>query len=143
MSVLPPTYLSPRHQTQHLDLGEEKKKKKRDRHESHGSRDRAVAAKMTNDFSATLTYRQRGTRPPIFVAGTFTEPPWPPQEMECAAGEDGELVFSKTCVLRPGEDVQYKFRVGTGDWWVLDESSPTGTLRQPQSLGITCGMVCA
>ena len=135
MPVLPPTYLSPRTPDPSISTWEKKKKKKkkkRERHESHGSRDRAGAAKMTNDFSVTLTYRQRGTRPPIFVAGTFTEPPWTPQEMECAAGEDGELVFSKTCVLRPGEDVQYKFRVGTGDWWVLDESSPTGTFSQPR-----------
>lgn len=83
---------------------------------------------MTNEFSVALTYRRPGTRPPIFVAGTFTEPPWTPQEMECTADENGEMIFSKTCRLKPGEDVQYKFRVGTGNWWVLDETSPTGTL---------------
>lgn len=82
---------------------------------------------MTADLSVTLTYQQRGTRPPLYVAGTFSEPAWEPQEMECSAPDaGGELTFSKTCVLAPGEDVQYKFRVGTGDWWVLDESRPTG-----------------
>lgn len=81
---------------------------------------------MTTDLSVTITYQQRGTRPPLYVAGTFSEPPWVPQEMDCTSDPGGELTFSKTCVLSPGEDVQYKFRVGTGDWWVLDESSPTG-----------------
>lgn len=84
---------------------------------------------MTNDFSVTLTYRQRGTHPPLFVAGSFSDPPWAPQEMDCTADASGEMTFSKTCVLKPGADVQYKFRVGTGDWWVVDESSPTGTFR--------------
>ena len=91
---------------------------------------------MTTDFSVTLTYQQRGTRPPIFVAGTFTEPPWTPQEMECSADKDGQMTFSKTCVLKPGEDVQYKFRVGTGNWWVLDESSPTGTQCPVEALDV-------
>ena len=88
---------------------------------------------MTTDFSVTLTYQGgRDTRPPLFVAGTFTEPPWTPQEMECSTGRDGEVTFSKTCVIKPGADVQYKFRIGTGDWWVLNERSPTGTFRFPR-----------
>ena len=96
---------------------------------------------MTADLSVTLTYQQRGTRPPLYVAGTFSEPPWVPQEMECTPDAGGEMTFSKTCVLAPGEDVQYKFRVGTGDWWVLDESSPTGTFL-PGDCGVGMGADC-
>ncbi|SPO01071.1 uncharacterized protein DNG_03818 [Cephalotrichum gorgonifer] len=70
---------------------------------------------MANQLPFTLTYQKKGTRPPIFVAGTFTDPPWEPQEMEYSTGGDGELTFSKTGVLEEGADVQYKFRVGTGD----------------------------
>ena len=83
---------------------------------------------MKSDIPAALTYRRPGTRPPIFVAGSFTDPPWTPQEMEFTADENGEMTFTMTCVLKEGEDIQYKFRVGTGDWWVVDESSPTGIL---------------
>jgi hypothetical protein len=81
---------------------------------------------MTHNLTVTLTYRKPGTRPPVYVAGTFTDPPWVPQEMACAPDGGGEVTFSKTCALKPGVDLQYKFRVGTGDWWVLDEGRPTG-----------------
>ncbi|CAI4218353.1 unnamed protein product [Parascedosporium putredinis] len=29
--------------------------------------------------------------------------------------------------VEPGTEIQYKFRVGTGNWWVLKEDSPTVT----------------
>ena len=40
--------------------------------------------------------------------------------------EDGELDFEHEFEAVPGE-YQYKFRLGPGDWWVLDETKPTGT----------------
>lgn len=39
---------------------------------------------------------------------------------------DSELTFSKTIHdVAPGE-YEYKFRLGPGDWWVLDENAETG-----------------
>lgn len=75
----------------------------------------------------TITYRSPQTQPPLFVAGTFSHPQWVPQEMEYTTGEDGEFTFSKAFYVEPKSKIQYKFRVGPGDWWVLDESAPTVT----------------
>src|SRR5262249_54793391 len=63
--------------------------------------------------------------PPVFVAGSFTG--WSPLEMTCEKTEATESrhLFSYTVDLKPGK-YQYKFRLGPGDWWVLDESAPTG-----------------
>ncbi|PKS10304.1 hypothetical protein jhhlp_002055 [Lomentospora prolificans] len=80
---------------------------------------------MTGKLPITLTYRKPGTQPPLFVAGTFTEPPWTAQEMSYTTGPDHEHSFSHTCKVEPGSEVQYKFRLGTGNWWVLKEGAPT------------------
>ncbi|OLN93895.1 hypothetical protein CCHL11_03402 [Colletotrichum chlorophyti] len=77
--------------------------------------------------SVTITYRQPGTQPPIFVAGSFSEPQWEPQEMQFTTEEDGEHTFYKTVEVSPGSQFQYKFRVGVGDWWVLNEDAATVT----------------
>lgn len=72
----------------------------------------------------TVTYSKPGTTPPIFVAGSFSSPPWEPHQLE-QAGDDGSAHFSKTFSADPGT-YQYKFRLGTGDWWVVDETQDTG-----------------
>jgi ATP-dependent RNA helicase MRH4 len=72
----------------------------------------------------TISYSKFGTKPPIFVAGTFTDPEWTPQEMQYTHGSDGELMFTAEAFIQPDTDYQYKFRLGNGDWWVLDESLP-------------------
>ncbi|KXX79451.1 hypothetical protein MMYC01_203729 [Madurella mycetomatis] len=72
-----------------------------------------------------INYYKPGTRPPIFVAGTFSDPPWQPQEMEHTAREDGEHDFKKEVYGEPGSKIQYKFRIGDGDWWVLNGDAPT------------------
>lgn len=72
----------------------------------------------------TLTYRKPGTIPPVFVAGSFSEPPWEAQELSQDA-EEGSGSFSRTFSITPGT-YQYKFRFGTGDWWVTDETQETG-----------------
>ncbi|RKU40280.1 hypothetical protein DL546_000218 [Coniochaeta pulveracea] len=82
-----------------------------------------MAAKTT----ITITYRRPGTQPPIFVAGEFSDPPWTPQEMDYTTDEDGEHTFKKDIEAYAGSSVQYKFRVGLGDWWVLNEDAPTAT----------------
>lgn len=76
--------------------------------------------------SVTITRKANGTQPPLYVAGTFSIPQWVPQPMDYAPGEDGEPTFSKTFQVEPDSKIQYKFRVGDGDWWVLNEDAPTG-----------------
>ncbi|OAL40256.1 hypothetical protein AYO20_00676 [Fonsecaea nubica] len=75
--------------------------------------------------STTITFKQDNLQPPVYVAGAFTG--WSPIEMSFETTEsDGspQNVFSYKADLEPG-DYQYKFKLGPGDWWVLDESSPT------------------
>ena len=76
--------------------------------------------------SVKLTYRRNDTVPPVYVAGNFSSPPWQPLEMDVSEGEDGHNVFSKVVDVSEGSEIQYKFRIGSGDWWVVDESSETG-----------------
>ncbi|KAM0334280.1 hypothetical protein ACHAQA_001302 [Verticillium albo-atrum] len=81
----------------------------------------------TSRVPVTLTYRKPGTQPPLFVAGTFSDPQWEAQEMQVTTGDDGEHIFSKPLHLTPGSKIQYKIRIGPGDWWVLNEDAPTVT----------------
>lgn len=76
--------------------------------------------------STTITYHKPGTRPPLYVAGTFSDPPWQPQEMDHTARDDGEYDFRKEIHVEPGSTIQYKFRVGDGEW-VLKDDGPTTT----------------
>ncbi|KAK2605133.1 hypothetical protein N8I77_007999 [Diaporthe amygdali] len=75
----------------------------------------------------TIVYQAPQTQPPLFVAGSFSNPQWVPQEMDYTTDEDGKITFSKKFDVEPDSKIQYKFRVGPGDWWVLDESAPTVT----------------
>ena len=75
----------------------------------------------------TLRYTNPGAQPPIFLAGSFSEPAWDPIEMEYTTAEDGEYQFTKEVMVKEGGQFQYKFRIGSGDWWVLNEDAPTGT----------------
>jgi len=82
---------------------------------------------MENEqISVTITYRKEGTQPPLYIAGSFSEPPWNPQEMDHHIDESGERVFEKVIAAKKGSTLQYKFRLGPGDWWILDEDMPTG-----------------
>lgn len=87
----------------------------------------------------TITHRVSGIQPPLFVAGTFSDPQWDPKEMEFTAGSDGEHIFTKEFEVEPSSKIQYKFRVGYGDWWMLNENAPTGKSpklpRMPNALG--------
>ncbi|KAL1880599.1 hypothetical protein Daus18300_001210 [Diaporthe australafricana] len=80
-----------------------------------------------NKVPLTIVYRSPQTQPPLFVAGSFSHPQWVPQEMEYTTGEDGAITFSKAFDVEPSSKIQYKFRVGPGDWWVLDEDAPIVT----------------
>lgn len=77
--------------------------------------------------SKTLEYTSPGVVPPVFIAGSFSEPAWDPIEMEYTVAENGEHHFHKEILAEEGGNFQYKFRLGTGDWWALNESAPTGT----------------
>ncbi|KAF6828607.1 hypothetical protein CMUS01_08513 [Colletotrichum musicola] len=77
--------------------------------------------------SVTITYRQPGTQPPIYVAGSFSDPQWQPLEMQFTTDDAGEHTFYKDVEVPPGSQIQYKFRVGPGDWWVLNEDAATVT----------------
>jgi hypothetical protein len=78
----------------------------------------------STEIPAVITYHKPGTQPPLFVAGTFSNPPWEPCEMEHTAGEDGEYSFKKEVRGEPGTQIQYKFRAGD-DLWLLQEDGPT------------------
>ncbi|KAI0010121.1 hypothetical protein F4779DRAFT_322844 [Xylariaceae sp. FL0662B] len=69
----------------------------------------------------TLTYHESGTKPPIYVAGTFSDPMWKPQEMDVYVNQNGDYLFTKEVIVDADSEIQYKFRIGQGDWWALDE----------------------
>ena len=82
---------------------------------------------MTNE-TVEITYRSTDLQPPLFLAGSFSSPPWTPFEMKHRKTTSGEHVFTKTVQVKPGTtSVHYKFRVGLGDSWVLDETLPTAS----------------
>ncbi|KAL1305869.1 hypothetical protein AAFC00_004019 [Neodothiora populina] len=69
-----------------------------------------------------ISYSSPGLQPPVFIAGSLGDEPWRPIEMDCKRDDySGELNFWKEFDLEEGE-YQYKFRLGPGDWWVLDET---------------------
>lgn len=80
-----------------------------------------------DDAAVEITYRSTELQPPLWVAGSFSNPPWTPLEMKHKTTPEGEHIFTKAIQVQPGTAVQYKFRVGSGDRWVLDESLPTVT----------------
>ncbi|CAM1505542.1 Fc.00g111790.m01.CDS01 [Cosmosporella sp. VM-42] len=75
----------------------------------------------------TITYRKPGTAPPIFVAGSFSNPEWQPKEMDHSIDSDGEQTFRAQVMVEPGKDYQFKIRIGDGDWWVLAENYAVAT----------------
>lgn len=66
------------------------------------------------------------TKPPVFVAGTFSEPVWEPMSMEYDH-RDGVYHYHKTLTLEEGKEYLYKLRMGTEDQWELSETDPTVT----------------
>ncbi|KAI2470411.1 hypothetical protein F4781DRAFT_421336 [Annulohypoxylon bovei var. microspora] len=71
----------------------------------------------------TFTYQKNGTGPPVYVAGSFSNPPWQPQEMDVSIDQHGSHIFTKMVMVDDGSEIQYKFRIGSGDWWVLDDNA--------------------
>ncbi|KAH9210779.1 hypothetical protein DL95DRAFT_196144 [Leptodontidium sp. 2 PMI_412] len=77
--------------------------------------------------SVSVKYSKPGTQPPIYLAGSFSDPAWQPQEMQYTTDASNEHEFFKEVYVEQGKEYQYKFRIGPGDWWILNEDSPTGT----------------
>ena len=75
--------------------------------------------------SVTVRYSKPGSQPPIFLAGSFSDPAWHPEEMQYTTSEAGEHDFYKEVQVEEGSAYQYKFRIGEGEW-MLNEDSPTG-----------------
>ncbi|KAI0121995.1 hypothetical protein F4814DRAFT_438149 [Daldinia grandis] len=75
----------------------------------------------------TFTYKKKDTDPPIYIAGSFSDPPWQPLEMDVAIDQLGGYLFTKQVLVEDGTEIQYKFRIGSGDWWALDESADIAT----------------
>ncbi|KAI1144491.1 hypothetical protein F5Y05DRAFT_407881 [Hypoxylon sp. FL0543] len=73
----------------------------------------------------TFKYQKKGTTPPIYVAGSFSDPPWQPLEMDVSVDQSGDQVFTKRVLVDNGSEIQYKFRIGSGNWWALDDSADT------------------
>lgn len=74
--------------------------------------------------STTITFENTSVTPPVFVAGTFTK--WTAVELECETTITDNIAsytYTKNFEIEAGEQ-QYKFRLGPGDWWVVDESKP-------------------
>ncbi len=87
----------------------------------------------TREHPIRLRYSHVGTQPPVYIAASFTSPPWDPLEMDSGPapsvgdGQDGgnELEFFKDFSVPEGH-WQYKFRLGPGDWWVCNDTVATG-----------------
>ncbi|KAL7798414.1 P-loop containing nucleoside triphosphate hydrolase protein [Trichoderma ceciliae] len=75
----------------------------------------------------TLTYRNPGAEPPIFLAGNFTDAEWGLQEMSFSREDGGEYVFESRILVELGREYQFKFKAGKDGPWVLDESRTTAT----------------
>lgn len=82
----------------------------------------------------TIKLSRPGLSPPVYLAGTWTQ--WEPSiEMDHDAvfGSRDQHEFSKVVDIEPGEH-QFKFRLGHGDWWIVDESTPTGLISSNERL---------
>ena len=76
----------------------------------------------------TLTFDKEDVTPPVYIAGSFTN--WQPVEMDHEQLNSGETPvhrYTKQLDLSPGSH-QYKYRLGDGDWWMVDESALTGMI---------------
>ncbi|KAI3343511.1 hypothetical protein F4824DRAFT_507352 [Ustulina deusta] len=75
----------------------------------------------------TFTFHRRGAHPPLFVAGSFSDPPWQPQEMNASVDQHGDYIFTKQVMVDECSEIRYKFRHASGDWWALDPDTDTVT----------------
>lgn len=77
--------------------------------------------------TATIKFTKPGLQPPVYLAGSFSDPVWHPREMQYILDEHNEHLYHTDVEVEEGKEYQYKFRLGEGDWWVLNEESQIGT----------------
>lgn len=80
-----------------------------------------------NKVSVTIRFTKAGLQPPVYLAGSFSNPAWLPLPMQYIIDEHNEHQYHKDIEVEEGAEYQYKFRLGEGDWWVLNEESPIAT----------------
>ncbi|KAK2593154.1 hypothetical protein QQS21_009126 [Conoideocrella luteorostrata] len=87
--------------------------------------------------TVTVSYRRRGVAPPVFIAGSFSDPAWQPQEMHSVTDESGEHHFTIQIPVSPGKEYLYKFKTSDRDDWFLDEHSTIVN----DNLGKSCNLL--
>ncbi|KYK57804.1 hypothetical protein DCS_04817 [Drechmeria coniospora] len=81
----------------------------------------------SSSAAVTISFHKPGTQPPVFVAGTFSDPPYILQEMQYMRDAAGEHHFTTQVAVVPGQDYSYRFRVGNSEDWTLDEHASLST----------------
>ncbi len=82
--------------------------------------------------NVTITLDRPDLQPPVYVASSMSSIPWEPHEMSFTHNESPnpsdppQLHFFKEFKDVEEGQYQYKFRLGPGDWWILDDKSQTG-----------------
>jgi hypothetical protein len=74
-----------------------------------------------------ITYRVADAPPPIFIAGSFTSPPWHALELQYATLGNGVVEYFADFRINEGK-YHYKFRYGIEGPWNCDENVETGDL---------------
>ncbi|MCJ1310565.1 hypothetical protein MMC25_004230 [Agyrium rufum] len=78
---------------------------------------------QSSERNVYISLKHAEAKPPVFVAGAFTNPPWEPRELKHRAVDNSEeYEFVASFPAKEGQ-YQYKFRIGTGDWWICDQSA--------------------
>lgn len=81
----------------------------------------------------SITIR-RPSDSPVYVAGTFSDPPWEPFELtakpldsgNASVAQKSEYLFSRDFELPEGQ-YQYRFREGKDGEWFFDNGAEHGT----------------
>jgi ATP-dependent RNA helicase MRH4 len=76
--------------------------------------------------SVEIEYRNPDLQSPVYLAGSFTDPPWRLLRMELKTNSEGEQVFSAPVWVNPDREYQFKFKLGDWDVWRVDENRPVG-----------------
>lgn len=86
----------------------------------------------THGSLVTITYSKPDLLPPVYIATSMTDPAWQAIEMTLQRQDlqiEGSIampIYSKSFSnVKKGEH-HYKFKLGPGDWWVVDHSKPIG-----------------
>lgn len=64
----------------------------------------------------------------VLLAGTFTNPQWVPQEMQCKSHTNGGQLYVADVTVKPDTEYHYRFKCEdeNGSRWIVNETRPTG-----------------